>query len=85
MSKRQRSRTGGFISKKRARSLDNIKFFWKSNVAKTTNTDDNDFNCVSDIPFSDSISVDTNVENTHSWRDGRRIVELGHLASQLVL
>jgi len=84
MAERQRSRTGGFISKKRAKSLDNIKFFGKSNVAKTTNTDDSDFNCVSDIPFPDSISVDTNVENTPSWRDGRRIVELGHLASQLV-
>jgi len=69
---------------KRARSLDNIPFFWKSNVSKTTNTDDSDFNCVSDIPFPDSISVDTNVENTPSWRDGRLVVQLGHLASQLV-
>jgi len=82
MSERRRSRTGGFISKKRARSLDNIQFFGKSNVAKTTNTDDSEFNCVSDIP--DSISVDTNVENTPSSRYDRRIVELGHLASQLV-
>jgi hypothetical protein len=84
MSLQKRSKSGSLISKKRSESVGNIKIFAKSHVPESENDCVTEVNADSDELFQ--CSVDNNVDemgvDVPSWREGRRIVELGYLADK---
>jgi len=72
VSEYKRRTSGAFISRKRSKSAVNISYFKTQSRESTVDA------------ISDSeVSEDEVKAPTQSWREGRRIVELVHLAAQL--
>jgi hypothetical protein len=79
MSALKRKRSGQFLSSRKSLCVDKIKQFGRKDQKCVQVTD----SLISDSINNPDMTDCPKVNDNNTWLNGRRIVEIGHLASQL--